>query len=244
MGDLRGKSLCVAVSGGKDSLTTLYLTRKFYPHNKILALLIDEGIAGYRPHTIESLRKYSKEWGVPYKIVNFKKELDVIHGERPCSVCGVLRRYYLNKYARGYDVLITGHNMDDEAQATLMNVFMRDAPRLKRMTLECVTHDLFVKRLKPMRFIKEREVAAYFLLRGFYTPRDECPYARISFRDIVRKYLNEFEYMHASSKMNILKTYDSLVFNNNKISLGSCSECGEPCGGGVCEACKILKKWC
>jgi uncharacterized protein (TIGR00269 family) len=239
-GNLCGKSICVAVSGGKDSLTTLYLIKKFYPKNKVLALLINEGIKGYREHTIKSLKKYVKEWGVPYKIVNFKKELDNIKGARPCSVCGVLRRYYLNKHARNYDVLVTGHNLDDEAQATLMNVFMRYASRFKRMTNPLVNHYLFVKRVKPLRSLSEREVMAYFMLKGFETPMNECPYARISFRDIVRTALNEFELKHPNSKLNIIKTYDSLNIISKNISLGSCNDCGEPSSNEVCEACQIL----
>jgi len=241
LSNLKGKSLCVAVSGGKDSLTTLYLTKKFYPKNKILALLIDEGIKGYRPHTIKSLKKYAKEWDIPYKIVKFEKPLDDIKGSRACSVCGVLRRYYLNKHARGFDVLITGHNLDDEAQATLMNVFMRYASRFKRMTMPLVTHKLFIKRIKPLRHLSEREVMAYFILKGFDTPMDECPYARSSFRDVVRTALNEFECKHPGSKLNIIKAYDSLNISNSTGHLSSCIYCNEPSSNEVCQACKILR---
>ncbi len=241
LGNLKGKSLCIAVSGGKDSLTTLYLTKKFYPENKILALLIDEGIHGYRHGTIKSLRKYAVEWGIPYKILKFKKPLDSMNPKRPCSVCGVLRRYYLNKHARVFNVLILGHNLDDEAQSTLMNVFMRYASRFNRMTVKQVTHELFVKRVKPMRYLSEREVMAYFLLKGFNTSMRECPYARSSFRDVVRKSLNDFEYKHSGTKLSIIKTYDSLGIINNPVNLGSCNACGEPSSNEVCKACMILK---
>ena len=242
LGDLKGKSLCIAVSGGKDSLTTLYLTKKFHPNNEILALLVDEGINSYRHKTIKSLKKYAREWGVPYRIVKFEKPLDAIHGKRPCSVCGVLRRYYLNKHARGFDVLITGHNLDDEAQATLMNVFMRYASRFKRMTVKQVSHELFIKRVKPLRFLSEKEVMAYFILKGFSTSMDECPYHESSFRSDVRSALNDFEFKHKGTKLNIIKSYDSLSINSNPVNIGSCALCGEPSSSEVCMACMILKR--
>ena len=41
-----------------------------------------------------------------------------------CSLCGSIKRYFLNRATRtlGYDVLVTGHNLDDEASALLGNV--------------------------------------------------------------------------------------------------------------------------
>src|SRR2546426_10139496 len=41
-----------------------------------------------------------------------------------CSVCGTLKRYHFNRTAvmKGYNVLATGHNLDDEAARLLGNV--------------------------------------------------------------------------------------------------------------------------
>lgn len=42
----------------------------------------------------------------------------------PCAYCGVFRRDLLAKYADEYDAdkLLTGHNLDDEAETALMNI--------------------------------------------------------------------------------------------------------------------------
>jgi tRNA(Ile)-lysidine synthase TilS/MesJ len=44
------------------------------------------------------------------------------HG-KPCSACGLSKRYVMNRLAaaRGYDVLATGHNLDDEAAVLMQN---------------------------------------------------------------------------------------------------------------------------
>src|SRR3989344_6092493 len=104
--------IAVAVSGGKDSLTVLDILYNIYKENKkitLKALMIDEGIKGYRNE--------------------FSFDLDqVVKGRKPCSVCGVLRRSLLNSYAKKLQVkkLATGHNLDDEAQTIIMNQFRKN----------------------------------------------------------------------------------------------------------------------
>src|SRR3989338_6288562 len=53
----RNDKICVAASGGKDSLAVLYLIKKYLEENKIpkdnlFALVVDEGIDNYRKHTL------------------------------------------------------------------------------------------------------------------------------------------------------------------------------------------------
>ncbi len=54
--------IVVAVSGGKDSITVLYLVRQYLARKNlqknITALVIDEGIADYREHTIKFLEGF------------------------------------------------------------------------------------------------------------------------------------------------------------------------------------------
>src|SRR3989338_9429971 len=54
--------ICVAASGGKDSLTVLYLTQKYLAKNQIsaplFALAVDEGIQNYREKTLEDLKTF------------------------------------------------------------------------------------------------------------------------------------------------------------------------------------------
>src|SRR3989338_10450183 len=58
----RDDKLCVAASGGKDSLTVLYLTKKYLEQhqmkNSLQALAIDEGIADYREKTLVDLKDF------------------------------------------------------------------------------------------------------------------------------------------------------------------------------------------
>ena len=51
-------TVCVATSGGKDSLAVLYTTMLYCKKYNVpfFALAIDEGIADYRDHTLEDLK--------------------------------------------------------------------------------------------------------------------------------------------------------------------------------------------
>src|SRR3989344_7012377 len=86
--------IVVAVSGGKDSLTVLYLLSQKY---KVTALAIDEGIKGYRKHTLKDLTNFCNKHKIKLKIKSVKDEfgmdLDGVISNlklKPCSVCGVM----------------------------------------------------------------------------------------------------------------------------------------------------------
>lgn len=241
--------IVVACSGGKDSTTILYLLKKFY--GTVTALAIDEGIAGYRDRTLVDLKKFCKQEGVDLKIYSFKDQfgrtLDAMLKQKnhPCSVCGTFRRYLLNKYAKGFDRIATGHNMDDEAQAILMNLMKGNTNLLWRSMPITPRKKGFVQRIKPLYFCSEKEVAAYALLKGFDVGFTECPYIEESFRNQVRNGLNEEESKNPRTKRNILEKHLKLLksIKSTGKDFQYCKDCGEPSQGEVCKACLLTKSF-
>lgn len=177
--------ICVAASGGKDSAAVLVILKKL--GYAIEALAVDEGIAGYRDKSLEDLRKLCTEYDIPLKVVSFEEEvgkpLDVLaQGQHPCSVCGVFRRYLLNKYAQGYDLIATGHNLDDEAQSVLMNIIKANQAMFYRSHVRTPKADGFVPRIKPLFFLSEKRIMAYTLLLGLQVRYGECPHVPLALR--------------------------------------------------------------
>ncbi len=109
---------------------------------------------------------------------------DVPDGSRaakraPCSACGLSKRHLFNEAAlsNGYNVLATGHNLDDEAAVLFGNVLRWDAPYLGRQHPVLPAAPGFARKVKPLVRLGERELAAYCVLTGIDYIVEECPMA-------------------------------------------------------------------
>ena len=165
-------TLAVAFSGGKDSAVVLAVLNDLFSRRgvEIVAITIDEGIAGYRDKALESAAMLIAELGVRWQVASFEEYLDVridrLH-ERPCTVCGILRRSLLNRIAKtvGASTLATGHNLDDEAQTVLMNYSRGDIDRLLR--LDDPAKEGLVRRVKPLKYVPQKKSRYTRFSRGF-----------------------------------------------------------------------------
>lgn len=261
----RGDKICVATSGGKDSLTVLYLTKKYlqkynFPSTELFAIAVDEGINNYREKTLEDLQQFCKEHNVPLYTVSNKEEfgttLDQAYptinkdtNKKPCNICGVWRRYLLNKYARkrGATKVVTGHNLDDETQVIVMNMFKANATLAGRIGPRSgmEEHDSFVQRVKPLYLCSEKEVRLYTLLKGWHIQFVECPYSRTGFRHDVQEMLNDMEHKYPGTKQGVINSFLALMplLKGAERRVGEtikeCQQCGEPANQEVCNACKM-----
>ncbi len=244
-----------AVSGGKDSITNLYVLSKYYD---VQAIAVDEGIKGYREKTLSDLKRFCRRQGIKLNIVSFKKELGFtldsavkrLH-DRPCTVCGAFRRYLINRQARvlGATRLATGHNLDDEAQSILINLFRNQqeiSARLGPIT-GIVRDKLFIPRIKPLYFCTEKEVTVYTHLMDFGVGYVECPYATESYRGAVQELLNDYEKDNSGTKKNIIKGFLKMLpdLRERYRSEGRpnrCKRCGEPAKQELCKPCQMLEE--
>ena len=97
----------------------------------------------------------------------------------PCSACGLSKRRLFDQAARdgGYDDVVTGHNLDDEAAVLLGNVLRWDAGYLGRQHPVLPAARGFVRKVKPLVRLGERELAAYCVVAGIDYIIEECPMA-------------------------------------------------------------------
>ncbi len=250
----KGERIAVGLSGGKDSCALLHSLKNMSLPLELVAITIDEGIDGYRNRTLETAKRECKKLGIEHKVFSFKKEkgktLDEIMSEKkddiPCSHCGVIRRYLLNKAAREVDAekLALGHNLDDVAQTVMMNIMRNEPSRLARFNTPLVTSSRFVQRIRPFIRTPEKEIAIYCMLKGIELDRDDCPYARFALRANVRSMLNTMEEKYPGTKYKVLNSFlemeDALVAKYSKnAAINHCVSCGEPCSADVCKFCKI-----
>ncbi len=256
--------IVVAVSGGKDSLALLhYLVRlsRRVPGWEVKALLVDEGIKGYREYTIRRFERVAGELGVEYRIVRFRDELGYTLDEivrlgserglpyKPCTYCGVFRRYLMNKAARemGATVVATGHNLDDIVQTYLMNILGNDWEKIARLgpVSGPASHPRFVRKVKPFYEVLEKETTLYAVLHGLYDGFEECPYAPLGERWEVRRMINRLEEQRPGTKYSLLRSLLNALEILRRAGVAgegevrSCAICGEPSAHPVCRACLL-----
>jgi len=249
----KSEKIAVALSGGKDSITLLYVLHKIFqnrPDLEFMAITIDEGIKSYREQTLEHAIKLTNELGIKHTIRSFDEEfgttMDVLVTKKEyaaCTLCGVLRKNILNKAARevGADKLAIGHNLDDEAQTILMNYMRGDIDRLKRMLPGTIQPGM-VPRIKPLRSIPEKEVALYGFLNDLPLSTDECPYASEALRNEIREMINNYEVKHPGTKYSLLGGFEAIsqVLHPPETRIMQCEKCGEPGSEMICKTCRLL----
>lgn len=254
----RGDRIAVAVSGGKDSMVALrLLSSVFNDRNgvEVHAVTIDEGIDGYRPPSVDVVRRFCSESGVEFHLRSFTElgvTMDevapVSGGSSPCTYCGVFRRMLMNGEARdiGAKYLATGHNLDDAAQSVLMDFVRGDVERLARMAPHDAVQPGLVPRFMPLREIPEKESLLYAILSGTEFWDGVCPYWQAALRNQYRDVVDALEDRSPGARYGILSSFDALRpmlrAGLPRRELHPCPRCGEPTLGGCCKSCQLLER--
>ena len=245
--------ILVAISGGKDSLSLWQVLRKLgYEAD---GLYIDLGIGEYSKKSREKVERFAQRINAKAIIVDLSKELAPIPElvkittREACSVCGLVKRYNFNKVAKeyGYNVVATGHNLDDEASALLGNVLNWNEKYLGRKYPVLEEEGGFVRKVKPFCKFTEKETALYALLNGIDYIEEECPFSEDASSIFYKKILNEIEERFPGTKLRfyldyLRKIYPKFKDSEEKKELRPCKVCGEPTMGEVCPVCKMREK--
>ncbi|MFL6359729.1 MAG: TIGR00269 family protein, partial [Nitrososphaeraceae archaeon] len=254
--------VAVAVSGGKDSLSLLYIMKRIFDNRQggadLVAITIDEGIEGYRNESLKIVEDFCSNLGVQSKILSYKEifglNMDDAMILRPdekmtsCSMCGTFRRRAMNMAAEsvGANVLATAHNLDDQVQSFMINISAGDIDRIGWTYPEPIQYaSKKLKKIKPFVEIYEQEIVFYALQRQIPFQSEECPYMHESIRTEIRQFLNKIENDHPGIKYNI---YNSIT-KISKVLKSSmenpeariCSVCGKECTSDICGVCKTVK---
>jgi uncharacterized protein (TIGR00269 family) len=161
------------------------------------------------------------------------------------------KRHIMNRVARegNYDVLATGHNLDDEAAVLFGNTLNWIPGYLIRQgpVLEADKPGL-VRKVKPLCRVYEREMAAYALLRGVEYIYEECPYSVGSKSLYYKEILNQLEHNRPGAKLSFYLSYlqakEHGLFNPladpGIEELHTCPSCGQPTSApGNCSFCRM-----
>ena len=166
----------------------------------------------------------------------------------------MVKRHIMNATASAgnYDIVATGHNLDDEAAVLFANVFGWDTVQLLRQSPILPPRLGMPAKVKPFYRFYERETAAYAFLRGISYVTDECPFVEGSTTISYKNILNQMEDQSPGTKMrfvmNYLKTRQSGFFReepNETLSaeLQPCPGCGQATNSSnLCVFCRTMDR--
>ena len=263
----------VGLSGGKDSVVLTEILHDTFaedPRVELVALSIHEGIEGYRDESLDACEQLTADLDLRHEVVTYDEEFDVRMDEvveddpenmSACAYCGVFRRDVLSRYAAEYDAdkLLTGHNLDDEAETALMNFLEGDISKMANHFDASLggfeggetdrtrgDSETFVPRGKPLRDVPEKEVALYAHLRDLPAHITECPHAEEAYRGEIQELLYELEERHPGTRHSIMAGYEELAglaaaeHRGEDDEYRECERCGGPTRREVCRKCSLL----
>ncbi len=244
--------IAVALSGGKDSILTLYALKEYQKELDfdLVAISVDEGIAGYRQDGVDIAIKNAEKLNIELVQKSFEIEeqftTDSVHSyfKSACISCGVFRRNILNKtaYELGANKIATGHNLDDEIQSFLMSFARVDSIKFSKFTPELnQIHAKLIPRIKPLWNTPENDILKWVSLNDIEIHEAVCPYSAQSLRGKIKRFLNENEKIYPDLKINIMNSFKEILDFENDIpaKLNECKKCGEPTSSDICKACEL-----
>jgi uncharacterized protein (TIGR00269 family) len=249
-----GDRVLVAVSGGKDSLALWDILLDL--GYEVDGLYIGLGIGEYSDESGEYARAFAASRDARLIEIDLPDEYgyDIPTGSKaarraPCSACGLTKRHLFDKAAvdGGYDVVATGHNLDDEAAVLFGNVLHWHTEYLARQAPVLPARAGFPKKVKPLVRLGEREMAAYCVVRGIDYIVEECPMAAGNRHLRYKDALNEIESSSPGAKFDFFHGFlarAAAMFEVDPAddTLGTCAQCGAPCSTDVCAFCRLVER--
>jgi uncharacterized protein (TIGR00269 family) len=247
--------ILVAVSGGKDSLVAWDILAKL--GFDVTALFIDLGIQenNHFEKAKRMVTSFAEKKGYNLVVFDLKREFgftidDVKRKETRtvCAACGLVKRYVMNRFAyeNGFDVLATGHNLNDEVAVLLSNVLNWKIGYLARQGPVLPAEGKFVRKVKPLCELTERETGAYAIVQGIEYYGEDCPYSKGATTLVYKRALNMIEYNSPGTKVRFyrefLKIRDELFVDKERVDLKDCPECGYPTAYPPCAFCRLKER--
>jgi tRNA-5-methyluridine54 2-sulfurtransferase len=241
----------VAVSGGKDSLGLWdVLLDMGY---RVTGMYLGLGIGDYSDRSGRVAHQFAEGRRADLIHVDLRAEygFDIptagTEGSRStCSVCGLSKRYIFNRVAldHGFDVVATGHNLDDEAATLLGNTLRWQTEYIARQFPVLPQREGMVKKVKPLHRLSERETAAYAFLQGIDYVVEECPLVAGNTQLKYKDALNQLEAGSPGTKASFYLGYldrAAARFREEAAREGdlvACERCGQPTTGRFCAFCR------
>ena len=212
--DKNVERIAIALSGGKDSLTLLYLLHAIrgrgFPLFEIHAIHVDgefscgSGVSG------DFLRGICRELGVNLISCESTQKREDLE----CYRCSRERRKLIFEAAKkvGATTVAFGHHRDDSAQTLLLNLLHKAefAANLPKVPM----HDYGVTIIRPLIYIGEESIRQFAKHHGFARITCQCPVGQNSKRKVVNDLIKQMEEHFPHARGNLARA--GLLYGSDK----------------------------
>ena len=190
-----GDKIAVGLSGGKDSLTLLYILagiKRFYPKNfDLAAITVDMGFKNASAAEKQALTDLCKDLGVEYRVEKTdiaEIVFDVRKETNPCSLCSKMRRGSLVNAAKdmGCNKLALGHHADDLIETLFLSMFYEG--RLSTFAPVSYLDRSGMTVIRPMLYIEEKDISAFAKDKPIL--HNPCPADKHTQRQYIKDLIN------------------------------------------------------
>jgi tRNA(Ile)-lysidine synthase TilS/MesJ len=208
--------VAVALSGGKDSLTLLFLLKaisgKGFQELDIHAILVEGEFSCGAGVNVDYLKRICEKLGVNFITRESKQKLETLE----CYSCSRERRSLIFDAAKsvGATKIAFGHHRDDNAQTVLMNLLHKGefAGNLPKIHM----HDYGVTIIRPLIYIGEDDIRTFAEQHAFVRIMCRCPVGQNSMRKKVKDLIQEIEVLYPNARENLSQA--SLKYGSDKAS--------------------------
>ena len=208
------KKVAIALSGGKDSLTLLYLLKAIsgrgFPEIELYAIHVGGAFSCGAGVSEGFLRGICKELGVTYLAAESKQERDKLE----CYSCSRERRSLIFNTAKsvGATTVAFGHHRDDSVQTLLMNLLHK--AEFAAMLPKVPMHDYGITIIRPLIFVPEEEIIEFAKMYQFSRVVCQCPVGQNSMRKRTKDLLSNIEKEFPNAQTNLSQA--SLLYGLQK----------------------------
>lgn len=192
--------ICVALSGGKDSITLLYILW-FINQYSWLKFQLSALHVKTAEYDTSLLKELCNELSVPY----FETQLFLTEktlSKDTCYICSRLKRGAMNRFLEEKEIQIAayGHHADDAAETFFMNIIKHK--RLGSFSPKVDFEKYYINIIRPMIYLEEITIAALHKKIGLPVLDYKCPYTdhniRSEFKANLQKMQQVFDTKHFS----------------------------------------------
>ncbi len=209
-------NLAIALSGGKDSLTMLFMLKAIsgrgFPPFKITCINVAGEFSCGAGLDGGYLSEMCKKLDIPLITRVSEKKLENLE----CYSCSRERRSLLFKAAKeaGCQAIAFGHHADDNAETLLMNLFHKGefAGLLPKLEMK----DFGITIIRPLIYISEADIKEFAKMYGFARITCRCPVGQNSVRKKTDVLIDEIEELFPNARRNIASA--GLLYGSKKAS--------------------------